>query len=95
MSDIFDNSREYRFLEWRKYTQTRPYSCQGLMKNFWQCFDNFRFIKNFDEVESKTNCLEKFNYEECLSENKEKLFENWIYNTSEKEVEEQVAEEEE
>jgi hypothetical protein len=82
MSDFrgFEHIREYRFREWLRFTKTRPYVCQPLMKNFWQCFDHFHFDKNMEEADAKTNCLEKFNYEECFNENKEKLIENRKYN---------------
>lgn len=78
-----ENSREYRFKEWLRYTRTRPYVCQPLMKNYWQCFDYYKFTKGEEETEARTKCLEKFNYEECFTENKEKLRENWIYNVEE------------
>jgi hypothetical protein len=82
MSDnlVLQNSREYRFKEWLKYTRTRPFACQSLMKNFWQCFDHYRFTKSEEEGEAKSKCLEKFNYSECFIENKEKLLENWPLN---------------
>jgi hypothetical protein len=76
----FENSREYKFKEFLRYTRTRPYACQPLMKNFWQCFDYFHYQKNQDEIESKRNCLEKFNFLECVNENKEKCLENWMFN---------------
>ncbi len=75
-----DTSREYRFKEFLRYTRTRPYACQPLMKNFWQCFDHYVFNKNEDESEVKTKCLEKFNFEECFKENKTLLQENWAMN---------------
>lgn len=72
----FEQTREYRFREWLRYTRSRPYACQPLMKNFWQCFDYFHYNKNIDETEAKTTCLEKFNYEQCFNEHKDILFEN-------------------
>jgi hypothetical protein len=79
----FEYTREYRFREWIRYTKTRPYVCQPIMKNFWQCFDYSHFTKNIDEAEAKTQCLEKFNYEECFKENSDKLFENLPKNVQE------------
>lgn len=76
----FENTREYKFKEFRRFTRSRPFACQPIMKQFWGCFDHFRFIKNNEEADSKTTCLEKFNYEECLTENKQKCLENWKYN---------------
>jgi len=79
----FEFTREYRFKEWLRFTRTRPYACQPLMKNFWQCFDHYHFQKLQDENETRTKCLEKFNYEECFNENKEKMIENWCLNIEE------------
>ena len=79
----FENTREYKFREWVRYTRTRPYVCQPLMKNFWQCYDYFHFGKNLEDSEAKSQCLEKFNYEECFNENKDKLYENLPYNIEE------------
>jgi hypothetical protein len=78
--DSLENSREYRFGEWYRYTKTRPLACQPLMKNYWQCFDYYHFVKKEDAGESRAKCLEKFNYEECFNENKTKLIENWPLN---------------
>ncbi len=80
-----EGSREYRFKEWLRFTKTRPYVCQPLLKGFYQCFDYYHFVKNQDEDSTKVKCLEKFNYEECLTENKDLCFENWIYNIEEEE----------
>jgi hypothetical protein len=82
MSDFkgFEFTREYQFKEWLRYTRSRPFVCQPFMKNYWQCFDHFHFGKNVEEGEAKSNCLEKFNYVECLNENKERWRENWVYN---------------
>lgn len=91
----FDKTREYRFKEFRRFTRTRPYDCQGLMKNFWQCFDYFHFQKNEEEPKAYSDCMEKFNYEECLTENKPKLWENWKYNAKYAASEEGGEEEEE
>lgn len=85
MSDALHSSREYRFKEFRRYTRTRPYTCQGLMKQFYQCFDYSHFQKNIDEESAKKDCLEKFNFEECLTENKDLLKENWVYHVEQKE----------
>ena len=78
MSEIqgFEPTREYRFKEWLRFTRSRPYACQSLMKNFWQCFDYYHFDKKLEESEAKSSCLEKFNFEDCLNENKDKLFVN-------------------
>jgi hypothetical protein len=78
-----EKTREYRFREFLRYTRGRPYVCQPLMKNFWQCFDYTHFTKNVDESEAKSQCLEKFNYEECFKENKDKLYENLPFNVEE------------
>jgi hypothetical protein len=80
MEKSLDNSREYSQKAWIRFLKTRPSACWPLMKNYYQCFDHFHFEKNQDKDSAKTTCLEKFNYEECLTENKEKLKENWIYN---------------
>ena len=91
----FEFTREYRFREWVRYTKTRPYVCQPLMKNYWQCFDHLHFSNNLDELKAKTQCLEKFNYEECFEENKEILFENLPKNAYEYVPVKATAEEEE
>jgi hypothetical protein len=88
----FALSREYKFKEFLRYTRTRPYTCQSLMKNFWQCFDFTHFEKGNDEESAKASCLEKFNFQQCLEENKEKLWENWQFNVTEVEPEEGDAE---
>lgn len=75
-----ESSREYRFKEWLRYTRTRPYVCQPLMKNFWQCFDHHHFVMKEDAGDAKSKCLEKFNYEECFKENSSLLKENWAKN---------------
>jgi hypothetical protein len=82
-----ENSREYRHKEWIKYLRTRPYACWPVMKNYYQCFDHYKFDKNEDEASAKAKCFEKFNYQECFNENKEQLRENWIYNITEAEQE--------
>jgi hypothetical protein len=79
----FEQTREYRFREFLRYTRTRPYVCQPLMKNFWQCFEFNHFDKNVEESEAKTQCLEKFNFEECFKENKDKLYENQAFRVEE------------
>jgi hypothetical protein len=85
MSDFkgFEFSREYRFKEWLKFTRSKPFVCQPIMKNFWQCFDHFHFNKLVEESEAKLQCLEKLNYEECFKENSSKLFENTVLNAEE------------
>jgi len=52
-------------------------------------------MKKEDESESKSKCLEKFNYLECFSENKAKLKENWALNVKFYEPAGSVEEEEE
>ncbi len=80
MSEYLQNSREYRFIEWLRFTRSRPIACQPIMKNFYQCFDHHRFNLSLDESEAKSKCLEEFNYEECFTENFPKLKENWPRN---------------
>ena len=80
MEKSLDNSREYKHKQWIRYIKTRPYTCWPLMKNYFQCYDYNHYEKNEEESAAKQLCLEKFNYEECLTENKDKLRENWIYN---------------
>jgi hypothetical protein len=75
-----ENSRQYRMQEWKRYMRTRPLACWPVMKNYYQCFDHYRFDKNEDEGAAKAKCFEKFNYQECFDENKDKLRENWIFN---------------
>ena len=91
----FEQTREYRFREFLRYTRTRPYVCQPLMKNFWQCFEFNHFDKNVEESEAKTQCLEKFNFEECFKENKDKLFENQAMRVEELSLGGDAGEEEE
>jgi hypothetical protein len=86
-------SREYRFKEFLRYTRTKPYACQPLMKQFYQCFDFYHFQKNEGEEEAKAKCFEKFNYEECFTENKDKLRENWQLNLEDYEYKPDYSEE--
>lgn len=74
------DSREYKHKEAIRYVRSQPLACQGIMKNYFQCVDYYHFEKKQDFTTVGTNCLEKFNYKECLNENKDKIFENWYLN---------------
>ena len=77
------DSREYRHKELIRQIRTMPLACQSIMKNYYQCVDYYHFDKNKDLSTSEGNCLEKFNFNDCLAENKDRLRENWIFNTEE------------
>ena len=78
-----DSSREMLHLQRIAYIKSRPFACQGLMKQFYQCSNHHEYEKGLSSEEGKGVCLEKFNYLECLEENRAKCFENWIFNKEE------------
>ena len=53
------------------------------MKQFYQCSNHHEYEKGMSADEAKETCMEKFNYLECLEENRAKCFENWIFNKEE------------
>lgn len=81
------DSREYKHKEAIRYTRSRPLACQGIMKNYFQCVDYYHYDKNQELNSVSEKCLEKFNYKECLVDNKEKIWENWYLNTEQTELE--------
>jgi len=78
-----DSSREALHLLRIKYVKSRPLACQGILKNFYQCSNFYEYEKGESATEAKEKCLEKFNFNECLEENRAKCFENWIFNKEE------------
>ncbi len=78
-----DSSREVLHIQRIEYIKSRPLACQGILKNFYQCSNFYEYEKEQSSCEAKEKCLEKFNYVECLEENRAKCFENWILNKEE------------
>lgn len=78
-----DSSREVLHIQRIEYIKSRPLACQALLKNFYQCTNFYEYEKEQSAADAKEKCLEKFNYVECLEENRAKCFENWIFNKEE------------
>ena len=77
-----DASRELLHLQRIEFIKSKPEACQGLLKNFYQCTDFFEYEKENTSSEAREKCLEKFNYVECLQENKTESS-SWIFNKEE------------
>jgi hypothetical protein len=77
------DSREYKHKEAIRFIRSKPLVCQPIMKNYFQCVGYYHHEKNQDLPTVEASCLEKFNFQECFTENKERLKENWIFNAEE------------
>ena len=75
---LFDESPNLRdAYRVEKIKSEYPEECHGLAKQYYQCADYYRSIdKPQEELET---CLEQFNLNKCLDENKEdKAIEFWL-----------------
>lgn len=84
----FDLNRHVVHYRRKQFVQKAPVECRVLLKNYFQCVDYYQYTKNESDVPSiKANCQEKFNYDECLTENLDKQYKNLIYRTEQVELE--------